>query len=72
MTAGMGLVLATLVLIAIANPAVAFAHAAQVSTGAPGSVVAATDANDVPTWPFVLGTVAVVAVAALWAVRRRP
>lgn len=28
--------------------------------------------GDVPTWPFVVGTIAAVAAAALWAVRRRP
>lgn len=54
LTAGIGLLLAALVL----------------STATPAPAVAATDANDVPTWPFVVGTVAAVAVAALWAVRR--
>ncbi|WP_251983111.1 DUF6474 family protein [Mycobacterium tuberculosis] len=61
---------AALVLTTIANPPAAFAHTAQLSTATPAPAVAATDANDVPTWPFVVGTVAAVAVAALWAVRR--
>lgn len=70
LTAGIGLLLAALVLTTIANPPAAFAHTAQLSTATPAPAVAATDANDVPTWPFVVGTVAAVAVAALWAVRR--
>ncbi|MCV6986582.1 hypothetical protein H7H78_14450 [Mycobacterium shinjukuense] len=28
--------------------------------------------DDVPAWPFALGTVAAVAAAALWAARRKP
>ncbi|MDT5349845.1 MAG: copper resistance protein [Mycobacterium sp.] len=42
-------------------------------TGAPGPAAAANDTgDDVPVWPFVVITVAVVGAAALWAVRRRP
>lgn len=62
LTAGIGLLLAALVLTTIANPPAAFAHTAQLSTATPAPAVAATDANDVPTWPFVVGTVAAVAV----------
>lgn len=52
LTAGIGLLLAALVLTTIANPPAAFAHTAQLSTATPAPAVAATDANDVPTWPF--------------------
>lgn len=55
LTAGIGLLLAALVLTTIANPPAAFAHTAQLSTATPAPAVAATDANDVPTWPFVVG-----------------
>ncbi len=42
-------------------------------TGTPGPAATATDTGgDVPVWLFVVVTVALVAAAALWAVRRRP
>lgn len=70
LTAGIGLLLAALVLTTIANPPAAFAHTAQLSTATPAPAVAAT----VPTTNGHVGTsfasVAAVAVAALWAVRR--
>lgn len=44
---------------------------AAASTYAQGTVP--TDSGgDLPTWPFALGTVLVVAAGALWAIRRRP
>ena len=42
-------------------------------TGTPGPAATATGTgDDVPVWPFVVVTVALVAAAALWAVRHRP
>jgi copper resistance protein C len=41
-------------------------------TGTPGPAAAATAGNGIPVWPFIAGAVALVAVGALWAVRRRP
>lgn len=41
--------------------------------GKPGSVAAANDTeDDLPAWPFALGTIAAVGAGALWAMRRRP
>ncbi|HSS24279.1 MAG TPA: copper resistance protein CopC, partial [Mycobacterium sp.] len=42
-------------------------------SGTPGPAATANDAGgDVPVWPFVVVTVALVAAGGLWAVRRRP
>jgi copper resistance protein C len=42
-------------------------------TGTPGPAPAATGAGgNIPIWPFVVVTVALVAAGALWAVRHRP
>jgi methionine-rich copper-binding protein CopC len=42
-------------------------------TGTPGPAAAASHAgSDVPVWPFVVVTVALVAAGGLWVVRRRP
>jgi methionine-rich copper-binding protein CopC len=41
-------------------------------TGAPGPAPAATGGGGTPAWPFVVVALAVVAGAALWALRRRP
>lgn len=41
-------------------------------TGTPGPAATGTKGNGIPVWPFVVGAVALVAIGALWAVRRRP
>lgn len=41
-------------------------------TGTPGPAATGTTGNGIPVWPFVVGAVALVAIGALWAVRRRP
>jgi len=42
-------------------------------TGTPGPAAAATSAdNDIPVWPFVVVTVALVGAGGLWAVRHKP
>ena len=41
-------------------------------TGTPGPAASSGVSNGTPVWPFIAGAVALVAVGALWAVRRRP
>ena len=41
-------------------------------TGTPGPAATSDAGADIPVWPFVVVAVALVAAAALWAVRRRP
>ena len=45
-----------------------------VGTGTPGPAAKPVDdsGDDVPTWPFILGAVVLVAGGALWAIRNRP
>ena len=41
-------------------------------TGTPGPAATSGVSDGVPVWPFIAGAVGLVAVGALWAVRRRP
>ncbi|CAM3406892.1 hypothetical protein [Mycobacterium intermedium] len=70
MRPALGSVLASVLVALILGAALGLATA-NAATPAPSLVAAPThDGGDIPTWPFAVGTVAAVAVVALWAARR--